>query len=159
MYLIYETDAFILESSGRREADKVFTFYTEDFGLIRARAQAVRKMESKLRAHLIDFSLVRVSLVRGKESWRIVAARRIFFAPLHLIQPLLLIKRFVHGELSQPKLFSVLREAYKGNIPETETVVRILCELGYIDRKTLSLDPNSKEVVVLINKAIRESQL
>ena len=31
MYAIYETEAFVLESRPRREADKIFTLYTEEF--------------------------------------------------------------------------------------------------------------------------------
>lgn len=127
--------------------------------MIRASAIAVRKMQSKLRPHLTDFSLVSVSLVRGRETWRITAARRFLAAPPHLIRPLLLVRRLVHGEMAQPKLFSILREAFMGNMPETSAVLRILHELGYVDEKTLSVNPSTKEAVVLINKAIRESQL
>jgi len=159
MYAIYETEAFILESSGRREADRIFSLYTEEFGMIRASAIAVRKMQSKLRSHLTDFSLVSVSLVRGKETWRITSARRVIDAPRHLIQPLLLIKRLVHGEMAQPKLFSLLRDSYEKKMPETFTVINILKELGYVDRNVSHDHTTKKDAVAIINKAIHESQL
>lgn len=149
MYAIYETEAFILESRPRREADKVFSLYTEDFGLIRATAVAARKMESKLRPHLSDFSLVSVSLVRGKDQWRLVAARRTGDLPdlqspcgKAFVRASLLVTRLVRGERVDPKLFAVLRLAYGLLLEKTAVdplafeiglVLKILHELGYVD--------------------------
>jgi recombinational DNA repair protein (RecF pathway) len=148
--VIYETRAFILESSGRREADRIFSLYTEEFGMIRASAQAVRKMESKLRPHLADISLVHVSLVRGKEVWRIVAADRERELPdlgapcgAAFVRAAKLILRLVRGERADPKLFAILSSAYVmlfevGADPlsfEIGLVLKILHELGYVDPK------------------------
>ena len=148
MYAIYETQAFVLESSGRREADKIFSLYTEDFGLIRASAIAVRKMQSKLRPHLVNFSLAHVSLVRGRDHWRIVSAKREKELPNFktscgkaFIRALSLVTRLVRGERVDPKLFEILRSAYDilfENNPdalsfEIGLVLKILHELGYVD--------------------------
>ena len=150
MYLIYESKALILESFGAREADKVFTLYTEEFGLIRARAQAVRKMESKLRPHLVDFSLIHVSLVRGKGSWRVVSARREKELPdfsdergKAFVRATTLILRLVQGERKDQKLFSIICSAYSLLLENTVEpsafeiglVLKILHELGYVDPK------------------------
>ena len=148
MYAIYETKAFVLESAGRREADRIFSLYTEDFGMIRANATAVRKMESKLRPHLVNFSLVRVSLVRGKDTWRIVSAIRENTLPdfktqcgKAFIRAGALILRLVRGERIDEKLFEILRSAYgilfENNVDalsfEIGLVLKILHELGYVD--------------------------
>lgn len=149
MYLIYETEAFVLESSGRREADRIFSLYTEDFGMIRASATAVRKMESKLRPHLVNFSLVRISLVRGRDHWRIVAAERLGAMPdfqtpcgRAFTRAAALVLRLVRGERIDPKLFTMLRSAYsilseRGRADPTAfeigLVLKILHELGYVD--------------------------
>ena len=150
MYAIYETEALILESSGRKEADRIFSLYTEEFGMIRASAIAVRKMQSKLRPHLADFSLVHVSLVRGRDHWRITSARRErelpdFAAPCGkaFVRAISLILRLVRGERVDPKLFSILRSAYTVLFEtgvdalsfEIGIVLKILHELGYVDPK------------------------
>ena len=149
MYAIYQTEAFILESRSRREADRTFSLYTEEFGMITATAVAVRKMESKLRPHLCDFSLVSVSLVRGKNQWRMVSARRKgnlpdFKSPCGkaFVRASLLVTRLVRGERLDPKLFTILKSAYAilcEDVPidplafEIGLVLKILHELGYID--------------------------
>lgn len=154
MYAIYETEAFILESSGRREADRIFSLFSEDFGMIHASAQAVRKMQSKLRPHLVNFSLIHVSLVHGKETWRIVSAKRYgalpdFKTPCGeaFVRAAALTLRLVRGERADPKLFSILRAAYEilfdqpvsGSVDpmsfEIGLVLKILHELGYVDPK------------------------
>ncbi len=150
MYAIYETRAFVLESAGRREADRIFSLYTEEFGMIRATAIAVRKIESKLRPHLVNFSLVDVSLVRGKDVWRIVAASRDGVLPdfktscgKAFIRASMLLLRLVRGERIDSNLFDVMRKAYSvlfesGADPlsfEIGLVLKILYELGYVDPK------------------------
>ncbi len=74
MHHIYHTEAFVLSSRNSREADKVFTIFTKELGLVRASATSVRKISSKLRYALQDFSLARIDLVRGRETWRIISA-------------------------------------------------------------------------------------
>jgi recombinational DNA repair protein (RecF pathway) len=124
--------------------------YTEEFGMIRASAQGVRKMQSKLRPHLALFSLVHVSLVRGKEVWRITAARRErklpdFATPCGkaFVRASALVLRLVRGERIDPKLFAILSSAYDMFFEtsvdplsfEIGLVLKILHELGYVDPK------------------------
>ncbi len=150
MYLIYETEAFVIESSGRREADRIFSLYTQEFGMIRASAIAVRKMESKLRPHLVDFSFVHVSLVRGKDHWRITAASRDALLPdfktpcgQAFVRAEALLLRLVRGERIDKKLFSILRSAYDILFEENPDalsfeiglVLKILHDLGYVNPK------------------------
>src|SRR5258708_6445009 len=75
MYQKYSTDALVLASYESGEADKVYAVYTRDFGLVRARAGAVRREASKMRYSLQSYSLANISLVRGKRSWRVAGAR------------------------------------------------------------------------------------
>ena len=42
MYQKYHTNALVLGSRERGEADRIFVLYTKDFGLVRARASAAR---------------------------------------------------------------------------------------------------------------------
>jgi DNA repair protein RecO (recombination protein O) len=71
---IYTTKGFIVSSKNKGESDKTFFVFTKDLGLIRASAQGVRKLESKLRYSLQDFSFTDVSLVMTKTGWRITNA-------------------------------------------------------------------------------------
>ena len=90
MHHKYSTEAFILKSLHHKDADKVYVLFTENFGLIRASAQGVRLLKSKLRYHLSDFSCINISLVRGRDYWRIVGAEKS--------------AGFIHGKIKDPEV-------------------------------------------------------
>src|SRR5690348_10499607 len=74
MYQKYRTEAIVLASLDRGEADKVFALYTRDFGLVWARASGVRREKSKMRYALQQYASTSVGLVRGKRGWRVAGA-------------------------------------------------------------------------------------
>ncbi|MFA6257059.1 MAG: DNA repair protein RecO [Candidatus Paceibacterota bacterium] len=76
MHHIYHTEGLILSSSDFGEAGKRYAIFTRNLGMIYARATGVRKMPSKLRFVLQDFSCVKVDLVQGKNFWRITSASK-----------------------------------------------------------------------------------
>lgn len=76
MHHIHKTEAIILAHKNTSEANRAFCIYTKDFGLIWATAQGIRKGASKLNAHLQDFGVVKIDLVRGRDIWRITNAKR-----------------------------------------------------------------------------------
>jgi DNA repair protein RecO len=53
------------------EGNAVVTIMTKDLGLIRAIAQGIRLAKSKLRMSIQECSLSQVSLVKGKDMWRL----------------------------------------------------------------------------------------
>lgn len=153
MYSIYTTEGLVLKSFQTAEAGCSYTILTRDFGLIRADAQGVRKLHSKLRYSLQDFSLVQLALVRGKEKWRItntVLIRNVFAdlrgevsARVFLARVGALIGRLLAGEEKNEQLFEYVKSAViflAENHPQgvvlqnTEylLVLRILHSLGYI---------------------------
>jgi DNA repair protein RecO (recombination protein O) len=149
MYSVYTTAGFVLGSSERGEANKIYSIYTEDFGLVRARAQGVRLEKSKLRYNLDDFSHGHFSLVRGKELWRLTGSERDGESRLPLevrrvvARVLNLVRRLVHGEERNPALFSALDSMMRKTREFTETpadlipfellsLLRVLHTLGYI---------------------------
>ncbi|MEK7585526.1 MAG: recombination protein O N-terminal domain-containing protein [Patescibacteria group bacterium] len=71
-YQHYHTSGLILSSRDVGEADRLYDIFTERFGRITALAKSVRQLKSKLRYQLRDWQLVKLSLVRGKNVWRIV---------------------------------------------------------------------------------------
>lgn len=52
----------------------MLTLLTEDFGLVRARAEGLRKSGAKLASSLQTLCECDVTLVRGKDGWRITGA-------------------------------------------------------------------------------------
>ena len=102
----YATTALVLSRAPIGEASAFITLLTPDLGLIRARAQSVRKPGAKLAAALQTFSESDVIVVRGKDGWRLSGAilGRAWFSELSLPARLRagrttsLILRLVHGE-------------------------------------------------------------
>jgi DNA repair protein RecO (recombination protein O) len=151
MHHIYHTEGIILGSRNYGEAGKYYSLLTRDLGLVNASAQGVRKISSKLRFVLQDFSYVKVDLVRGKDFWRLTSASKtnkldglsqnpISFQIFGNIARLL--KRLLAGEYPNRALFADLLNGLhfleKAKL-QTEAenieiiiVLRILNNLGYI---------------------------
>jgi recombinational DNA repair protein (RecF pathway) len=184
MHHIYTTPAFIIHSSPHGEAGKFLLLFTRDFGMIGATAQGIRLQQSKLRFHVQDGNFSNVSVVRGKEVWRLTGAVEIEHEKatvLHL-KILRILKRLLHGEDKNDKLFEIVEVLYGTNINESDyevieclTILRILNTLGYIknndellpflsntdlNQDILSQFSNIKaRVINIINNALKESQL
>ena len=205
---IYTTPGFIVLSRPYGESGKFFLIFTRDLGMIGATAQGVRLSQSKLRYHIQDYSYGLFSLVRGKEVWRLTGAKDIAregskdvtgdmigqkivsseSKKLH-VRVLSLLKRLLHGEEKNERLFEIIHAFYTfldrenssegndilGELIEYVTVLRILHCLGYISNKNdfgdLVSDSviNEKildkvkslksKIVKEINNALKESQL
>src|SRR3990167_360760 len=146
MYQKYHTEAIVLGNRERGESDRVFTLYTEEFGLVRARASAVRSEKSRMRYALQNYSRSHVALVRGKHGWRIGGAVAIEGASgtggiATFARIARLVLRLVVGEERNDYLFAALSEARcalaksASDICPTIEIVcvaRILFALGYL---------------------------
>ena len=78
MYHIHTTHALVVGMLPVGEKHYFVNLFTKDFGMIRAKAQSVRVNVSKLRFALQEYSFVNISLVRGKDTWRITNAEPIY---------------------------------------------------------------------------------
>lgn len=146
---IYHTRGLILGSVPTRESNKYYRIFTEELGLVGATAQAVRKLSSKLRYTLQDFSWITVDLVHGREVWRITSAlpeekkseafqnNQVLFA-----RACALVARLVHGEEQNELLYRellnitsfLMNEVIPASLHmsfETLASMRILAHLGY----------------------------
>lgn len=153
MYHLYHTPAFVLGGTPFGEGSKFFILFTEELGMIRGSATSVRAERSKLRYGLQDFSLSEITLVRGREFWRITNAtfqENIFtvFLAKPLVQAMFarvfrLLERLLAGEEKNEKLFDTIVGAFSflketdGNartVSEVEIVLvlRVLYLLGYL---------------------------
>lgn len=153
MYQKYQTDALILGSRELGESDRIYTFYTKDFGLVRARASAVRTETSLMRYALQNYARATVGLIKGKRGWRVAGALATKGAAgdvrgiATFARIAYLVTRLVHGEERNDYLFAALAEAHDalmrekceayGTI-ELVCVARILYALGYISNEALS---------------------
>lgn len=153
MYQKYHTDALVLGSRESGEADRTIALYTRDFGLVQARASAIRREHSKMRYALQNYSRARVALVRGKNGWRLAGARAAS-SPQNGNKEALgafariaeLMRRLVAGEEQHEYLFTVLSEAHGAFMQENckasatielVCVARVLYSLGYISAEAL----------------------
>lgn len=184
MHHIYTTPAFVVHSSPHGEAGKFLLLFTRDFGMIGATAQGIRLSQSKLRYHVQDSSFSNISVVRGKEVWRLTGAHEILHSKnsiLHL-KILKLLRRLLQGEDKNERLFEIIEELYKTEVSESDfneveciTVLRILNTLGYIRNSNEVEDilkdntinsevinnfrPKKSIILNIINSGLKESQL
>lgn len=152
MYKIYTTAAFILKSRNRGENSRIVSLYTRELGMVEALAQGVRKLKSKLRPHLEELSLARVSLVKGREFWRVTSAEKIFSLgrprpKARVVSRLfLLLNKFVHGQSPDQVLFEELQagltflensELDGRSLSHFEIimVLKVLYQLGYLSKE------------------------
>jgi len=143
----YSAEAIVLARSPLAEASALLYVLTHEFGLVRVRAQGVRKPGAKLAAAVQTFTESDMILVRGKDGWRLSGAvlAHDWFATLPAgarsragrIARLLL--RLVHGETSDTASFYIFRgllEALpmlsepEADAAETLAALRILRALG-----------------------------
>src|SRR3989344_2997459 len=152
-YHIYTTKGIVLNSRPWREADRIYSILTRELGLVKAQALGVRKEGSKLRGAIEPVCLTTVSLVRGKEYWRLTSAE--FIKRFQKSQPLVMLEALVAGEASHPELFDAVEKHLESD--EITLVSRILFQLGYLQEKDLGLE--EKALVRRINEGIAASHL
>lgn len=170
-YHLYQTDAFIVGLYKINEANCSYFLFTKDLGLVEAKAQGVRLNKSKLRYALQGTSKTQVSLVRGKEQWRIVGAQEpthyfltLKDEPLKLAlieRFLFLVRRLIQGEERNEKVYKTLQLAINFlenttpinkedlHLLEIVVVARILAALGYFEPKdTYQKILDDKEITI-----------
>ncbi|MFH0846395.1 MAG: DNA repair protein RecO [Patescibacteria group bacterium] len=155
MYDIYETEGIILSSGDIGEANKIINIFTQDLGLLSATAQSLRQIKSKLRFGLQNFTLANISLVRGRDVWRITNVEykknfyKTFFKDKNKMVVVanlgLLLRKILAGETPDQKLYDTILVAFSflereklslDEIKDFESVlvVKILYILGYFDK-------------------------
>jgi DNA repair protein RecO len=181
---VYNTRGLVLSVYPSKEADRVTAVLTPDLGLVLGTARGARKIDSKLVSALVELALVKVSLVRGKHSWRIttVTLMRNLATELrdrrHALEALSrvvsLLRQLVRGEEKHPELFDYLEKSLHLLIHDVDdedldtwellTVANILSQLGYLSKDSLPstlLETREKRraLLTLVNERIRSSGL
>ena|SRR3989344_4930704 len=151
MHHIYHTEGIILSSRNFGEAGKHYSIFTRDLGMIMASAEGVRKMHSKLRYVLQDFSYLKIDFVQGKNIFRVTNASKTNMLEKITKQPhtfevfaniARLLKRLLAGVEPNETLFIDLlnglfileKTKKKEDLRNIEVIIvlRILNNLGYI---------------------------
>ena len=154
MYKIYTTEGLIIESRIFGESNKIYFILTRDFGLIKATAQGVCKTESKQKFGLQTLSFSKISLVKGRDIWKITSAISLenVFSNLKgeknklnvFIRIVSLIRKLLLEEEKEPIFFDVVKSLYKFlktenannkdklSSAELLTVMKILHTSGYL---------------------------
>lgn len=153
-YQTYTTDALVCGTFDRNTADRSYLLFTREAGMLYAAARSAREERSRQRYALQDFSLVRVSLVKGKAGWKVgsIEALENFYHRAHdksargsVVSVFRFIRRFVGSEEPAPALFDRLVRGLQvlcGSVSERHFVtlavqVLGLAELGYVDGKKI----------------------
>lgn len=154
-YHTYNTEGLILDTKPTGETSQYVYLFTRELGLVGAHAQNTRHISSKLRYALDAPARSIVSLVRGKNMWRLISAipEKSFFAAFRdndqkqiiSTRVFFLIKKLLAGEESNRELFDLVNGGLdfleKGieaknteQIKNFEAIIilRILHLLGYV---------------------------
>lgn len=149
-YATYTTDALVCGTWSRNTADRSYLFFTREAGMLYAEARSAREERSKQRFALQDFSLVRVSLIKGKSSWKVgsIESKQNYFMDAQskegrgsVVATVRFLRRFFSGEQAAPVLFDyviealtlLVKECTQREFIEKSVQVHILLHLGYVD--------------------------
>lgn len=153
-YATYTTNALVCGTFDRNTADRSYLLFTREAGMLYASARSAREERSRQRYGLQDFTLVRVSLVKGKSGWKVgsIQALNNFYheaidqaARGSVVSVFRLLRRFFKGEEPAPELFDYTVQAVTQlasaqsdrSFLQMLIQVHILAELGYVDNQLL----------------------
>jgi DNA repair protein RecO len=148
-YATYTTEALVCGVFDRNTADRTYRLYTKEAGMLYAEAKSVREERSKQRYALQEFSHIRVSLVKGKQAWKIGSVETIqnhYATAINreargsVVKIYKTLRRFIHGEEASRQLFTTCVRALEyvqSEVPARSFVdvyiyTQILQQLGYV---------------------------
>lgn len=160
----------------RNTADRSYLLFTREAGMLFADARSVREERSRQRYALQDFSRIRVSLVKGKQSWKVGSVEAITNdfsvatsreARGSVVSFYRLLRRFIRGEEASPELFDFCQQALNILVQpssgrtflESCIQIRLLSALGYVDNEAVPKvirDSKLQEVVALESDSLQE---
>jgi hypothetical protein len=139
----YTTSAIVLDAYDQGEHDRMFKLFTREYGLVMAHARSVRKLTSKLRAHLLPGKLTLVTLVKGKEIWRLVGAEGQKDKGEIVHEAAKILRRFIKGEGEHAILYDRLQDFFdvypfvQSSKAKVLLYYIVLVDLGYADIKKI----------------------
>ncbi len=189
MYQKYTTPGFLVSSRASGEADRLYLFYTKDFGMVFASARSVRSAKSKLRPHIVAGAKLSLTLLKSKNRWMLLeveAGEKLQQKSEQyktFLKLLTVLKTLAFGEERNESLFQSVTEVFgyllkaedETMLPAAEclAMIKILHALGYgepksdrqyekeeFDEETLSnVEKERLSLIPSINKALEETGL
>lgn len=147
MHLLHTTPAFVVSRYPHGDSSRVYKLLTRNKGLLFAHAQGVRELKNRNRYALKTGAHIEVTLVRGREVWRLTGARAgtVDSVPAACIEEvrrvLDLVGKLVPVDDPTSHLYSVVYEGmnaltHAGTCDERAiealTVLRMLDDLGFV---------------------------
>lgn len=185
----YTTDAFVIASKESGEADRIFKLYTKEFGMVFAMAKGVRLLKSKLKPHLSLGGRSKISLVKGKDFWRLVEAVKYdedsipFRSKKHFAKIIAVVSRLVHGEERNGDVYEALTGFYKAlfSLPNeclegleliastkilsglgysgSENLFQTICNSSFSEEDALRALEEKPKIISMVNIALSQSHL
>jgi recombinational DNA repair protein (RecF pathway) len=151
---IYSTESFIVSTRNVGESSQYILLFTEMLGAVWVMARGIRKGCAKLRPQTDLYAHVRVTLVKGRHSWRLIEVSHIsdcsflrmnFMARRSIARMFLMLRRFSGIEVQQQELFREVCEIYShvrfkpytakhARLLDIYVAYIILAQLGYLYR-------------------------
>lgn len=159
MHTLHTTPAFVLAHRPQGESNRTFWLLTRDLGLVYARAQGVREPRNRNRYALQTGMHVQVTLVRGREGWRLTTAQALgrTAMPLSLRRVLALIREIVPLDDRTSNVYAEVLSGYGTGVDNEEALeaivlLRVLHLLGYVT-------PHGGSLLVYLDERVELSQL
>ncbi len=173
-YHIYITEAIVFKKFDVGEADRIYSFFTKDFGRLDIKAQGVRHLKSKLRYSLSGFSFLKVAFVATAGGyWRLIDVeevkilndiRKNSIKGKYCLRFFSLMDRLIQGQEKDKELwdkivrFFTFIDKEKTDIDLRKNAISfaadVVAHLGYADTSAKNLDP-----VLVIRSALEQSML
>ena len=116
-----KTSSFVIKNHNFREADRIYTVYTEELGKISLLVRSARKIKSKLAPGLENFDEVRLNFIKGRifnhlAGWSTVTRNNLILKDSNKVvvsyECLSLLDKFVKPEEKDENIFNLLREVF-----------------------------------------------
>ena len=148
----FTTRALVLNQYTSDENDVILKVFTEEFGVIFVVAKSLKKKDGKLKAHVRKYHFTNLTVVKGKEVWRLTGASELAImlklrnADRKSLIPEIakLIDRLYHGSEKHVELFHRVFSLIHIHDQDSNNLRRsiylsCLIELGYIDLSCLDI--------------------
>lgn len=139
----YATEGLVISLYETGEHDMNVKIFTRDFGMIFAKGASLRR-SIKMRSHIMPARLTTVTLVKGKENYRLAGVTEVNKKHVALRYIREGLAKFVQGEQKQNSLYDRLMSYVE--IGEVEENILRLCinldiviRLGYLDIEQINL--------------------
>lgn len=122
MAIHYRTQGFILKKQDLGEADRIFTIFTKDFGKLEILGRAIRKIKSKLRGGVREFSLSEIEFIQGRTFKTLTDASQIEsfrnfrndLKKLNIVYQISeVLTNFLKGQEPDPKIWNLLNKTFQ----------------------------------------------